>query len=123
MVCKAILNMGLALYLVFQASAPCCCAFPHNPSVEGVFRHHCHQCPESIPADSPDPECRICSSLSQPFHHLPCSGDELSASRMLAARLFQFAPATEARVLAVPAACRCDVVPLCDIYAMQTLRE
>jgi hypothetical protein len=124
MVCKAILKTGLALCLVLQASAPCCCAFQFTPSPEGVEvrGHRCHECPTSTPADCPSSDCEVCSVLGQ-FYGLPWCGHELPANGMLAARLFGLDPEIEARTLATLAACRCDAVPLCDIYEMQTLRE
>jgi hypothetical protein len=124
MVCKAILKTGLALCLVFQASAPCCCAFQHAPSLEGggVRQHRCHKCPMSAPAGCPSSHCWICSVLGQVVD-LPCSSPELSDNRTPVARPFELDPAVEARTLATLAACRCDAIPLCDIYEMQTLRE
>ena len=122
MVCKAILNTGLALCLVFQASAPCCCAFQDSPSVEGSFWHHYHPCPESTPADSPSSDCGICSVLGQAYR-LPCCGHELPSNGMPAARPPEVDSAIEASVLATLAACRCDAIPLRDIYEMQTLQE
>jgi len=124
MVCKAILNTGLALCLVFQASVQCCCAFQHAPSLdgEGVRQLCCHKCPTSAPADCPSSDCAVCLVLGQ-FYGLPWYGHELPANGMLAARLFELDPAVDARTLATLAAYRCDAIPPCDIYEMQMLRE
>ena len=124
MVCRAILNTGLALCLVFQASAPCCCAFQQEPPLEGrgVGERLRHECPASTSSGSPNSHCWTCSTLGQVVD-LPYSSPELPGNRMLLARVFDLDPAVEARTRATLAACRCDALPLCDIHEMQTLRE
>ena len=124
MVSKAIMNVGLALCLILQEWAPCCCIFQHHlsPNVDGICKHSCHERPASDPIDSPSSDCGICSVLGQ-FYGLPWCGNELPANGMLAARLFEHDPAVEAKALATLAACRCDMIPLCDFYEMMMLRE
>ena len=124
MVCRAIINTGLAFCLVIQASAPCCCALHFSPALEGGegHSHRCHECPTSAPAHCPNSECTVCSVLGQ-FYGLPWCGHDVPENEMLAAGLFEPDPTIEARSLATLVACRCDAVSLRDIFEMQTLRE
>ena len=124
MVCKAILNAGLALCLVLQAMAPCCCAFQSTPSadVAGVREHRCHDHPASVPVDSPSSDCGTCSVLGQ-VYGLPLCAQELPSSGMPEASLFELDPPIEPRGPAVLAACPCDAITLRDLHEMQTLRE
>ena len=124
MVCRAIINTGLAFCLVLQASVPCCYALQFWPALrEGECHdHRCYECPTSAPDRYPNSECAVCSVLGQ-FYGLPWCGHDFPKNEVLAARLFAPDPAIEARNLATLVACRCDAILLCDIYEMQTLRE
>lgn len=121
MVWKAILNSGLVLCLVFQATAPCCCALQPHPERDATRLGHCDNWHTPAPADHPD-HCWICLGLGQVLD-LPCSSPEPPEHCTLAVWPFQPRPAGARGASAHCGGPNSVAIPLCDIHMIRTLRE